>query len=776
MKRGEREGRFRKHEPAMPCKRVSEVEAKSRNGECAVAERDESEDIFSAIFNSSPDVQLIVDDESGTILNINKAVKRILHYQSQDIVGKHYSILYPPEYEKPREDFLDEITVYGSVLEGGRLVKADGTLLPVELTATMIPWDSGEAILVTFRDMSDREQAQQSLRESEEKYRHLAELLPGIVFEIDLSKAFTFVNRSGLAALGYHADELIGRGSPLEIVVPSERQGFLNDMEEVFKGQTLTGNEYTALRKDGSSFPVAVHATPMTRDNRIVGFRGVGIDITELKRIQKALEGAKKTLEVRVEERTAELAESNQRLRSEVTERTRAQEALRKSEQRLRAIFETATDCIFIKDRSLTYTLVNPAMEQLLGLPQSEIVGRTDYDLFGKEAGDHLKAVDFRVLTGESIEEEHTRLFKGSSTTFIDVRAPMRDNQRTIVGVCGISRNITERRKTLLPKRSGDPEYSSSTMRNTLDQAQMAAHTETITLLTGESGTGKDYLARYIHENSKRSSGPFYSINCAALPPELAESELFGHEAGAFTGASGAKRGLLELAEGGTLLLNEIGELSLSLQAKLLTFIDTRAFTRVGGEKSIKVNARLIAATNRDLEKEVAEGRFRTDLFFRLNVLRIRVPSLRERREDIPTMVQEILTQIGAELQLPSIPKIDSDNMKRLKRYRWPGNVRELRNVLERALIISDSGELNFDFVTENQDESTHWSWKTAFPPDVSLPELVKNLKRSILVEALERTEDRKNEAARLLGISRHILRRQIEAAGLASPGKPKSK
>ena len=122
------------------------------------------------------------DDESGTILNINKAVKRILHYQSQDIVGKHYSILYPPEYEKPREDFLDEITVYGSVLEGGRLVKADGTLLPVELTATMIPWDSGEAILVTFRDMSDREQAQQSLRESEEKYRHLAELLPGIVF------------------------------------------------------------------------------------------------------------------------------------------------------------------------------------------------------------------------------------------------------------------------------------------------------------------------------------------------------------------------------------------------------------------------------------------------------------------------------------------------------------------------------------------------------------------------------------------------------------------
>lgn len=775
MKSGEKGGEQREKELVRLRKRVADLEAKQVQSVHSHDGRRQSDDIFSTVFLNSSDVQLIVDDESGTIIRANKAVKTLLDYDEADLVGKHHSILYPPERETPREESLKRINVYGPVLEGQKLMRADGSLFPAELTATLIPWDDGEAILVTFRDVSERVRAQRALRESEEKYRNLAELLPGIVFEIDLNMDFSFVNRCGLEALGYHTDELVGDGDPLNVVVSGDRKQLATDIERVFSGETLAGNEYTLLRKDGSSFPVALYATPIVQDARIVGFRGVGVDITELKRTQEALEGAKRTLEIRVAERTAELAQSNEQLRREVAERTRTQEALTSSEQRTRAIVETAIDCIFIKDSSLTYTLVNPAMELLLGLTEEEIIGCTDYHLFGKEAGEHLKAVEERVLAGESIEEEHTRPVKGGLTTFLDVRAPMRDDRGSIVGVCGISRNITERRKTQVPQRHDGSDFPSPAMKKTLDQALLAAQGETMTLLTGESGSGKDYLARFIHDRSKRSTGPFYTINCAALPPELAESELFGHEAGSFTGASRAKRGLLELAEGGTLLMNEIGELSRGMQAKLLTFMDTKTFTRVGGEKSVTVNARLIAATNRDLEKEVAEGRFRTDLFYRLNVLRIRVPPLRERMEDIPLLVGQILTQISVELQLPITPEVDSTDMSLLKHYGWPGNVRELRNVLERALIVSGEGPLRFDSLAERRNGSRDWSWKTAFPPDLPLNDLVKHLKRSIIQEALTRTGGRKKDAARLLGITRHVLRRQIEASGLTDEDASKS-
>ena len=755
--------------------RVAELEAQQAGTIRSSGGLPKSEDIFTAIFLNSSDVQLIIDDKSGTIMRANKAVRIVLQYNEDDLVGKHLSVLYPPERETPREESLARINVYGPVLEGQRLLRADGTLFPAELTATLIPWGDGEAILATFRDVSERVQAQKALRESEEKYRTLAELLPGIVFEIDVNRDFSFINQCGLEALGYRSEELIGNGNSLNVVVPRDRDRLARDVERVFEGESLAGNEYRSLRKDGSSFPVALYASPLIHDDQIVGFRGVGVDITELKRTQEALEAAKKTLESRVAERTAELAQSNEQLRLEVAERTRTQKALMNSEQRARAVFDTAIDCIFIKDKSLKYTLVNPAMEQLLGLPADEIIGCTDSQLFGEEEGEHLKAVDDRVLAGESIEEEHTRPVKGGLITFLDVRAPMRDDRGAIVGVCGISRNITERSKTLIPGRHDGPDFPSKAMNATLNQALMAAQSETMTLLTGESGSGKDYLARVIHDRSKRSSGPFYTINCAALPPELAESELFGHEPGAFTGANRVKRGLLELAEGGTLLMNEIGELSLGMQAKLLTFMDTKAFTRVGGEKTVTVNARLIAATNRDLEKEVSEGRFRADLFYRLNVLRIRVPPLRERMDDIPILVSEILTLISTELQLAGTPQVDSANMAILTKYSWPGNVRELRNVLERALIVSRSGHLRFDSLAVIENESRDWAWKTTFPPHLPFNDLIKNLKRSIIEEALERTGGRKKEAARLLGITRHVLRRQIEASGLGNGDKQKS-
>jgi len=374
-----------------------------------------------------------------------------------------------------------------------------------------------------------------------------------------------------------------------------------------------------------------------------------------------------------------------------------------------------------------------------------------------------------RVLAGESIEEENTRRVNGVPMTFLVTRVPMRDSAGDIIGVLGISRDFTDRKRLEAPAEASvdiAAEYPSMAMRITLSQALMAAKKASTVLLTGESGSGKDWLARYIHDHSENATGPYFSINCAAIAPELAESELFGHERGAFTGALARKRGLLELAEGGTLLLNEMGELSLRLQAKLLTFLDTRKFTRVGGEKEISVSARIIAATNRDLRKEVDEGRFRKDLFYRINVVSITVPPLRERMEDLPILAQQMLSGLARELQAPACPVIDGEFLDQLKRYNWPGNVRELRNILERALITSDGGRLDFTGPSP-QKSRDDCLYRVSFSPERTLHEVTDEVVKVMCEEALRSTGGNKKEAARILGISRDSLYRYLKKFGM---------
>lgn len=308
-------------------------------------------------------------------------------------------------------------------------------------------------------------------------------------------------------------------------------------------------------------------------------------------------------------------------------------------------------------------------------------------------------------------------------------------------------------------------EARSSAMRAVMAQARKAAAQAGIVLLLGESGTGKDHVARWIHKNSPRADGPFFAINCAALPRELAESELFGHEPGAFTGSRGRKRGLLELAEKGTLLLDEIGELDAALQSKLLTFLDTRHFMRIGGERNIRVEARLIAATNRDLEAEVERGTFRRDLFYRLNVFPIRLPPLRERVEDLPQLIDELFDRLTEDLGLPRRPVLQPDVLDLLAPYPWPGNVRELRNVLERALMLSPDGVIRREHVNVSPS-ARDWQIVVSFPEAENLHDVTKSVARKLVLEALRRGKT-KQEAARLLGISRHALAHQMRSLGL---------
>jgi PAS domain S-box-containing protein len=534
---------------------------------------------------------------------------------------------------------------------------------------------------------------------------------------------------------------------------------------KVDRSGVATNFELRLRRIDGSEVDT-LHTINVRLDGQggVSGYQGLMRDITERKLARKALQEARDELQIRVQERTAELAKANARLKAEIVERARAQEALTLSEGRMRAIFEAATECIFIKNRSLKYALVNPYMANLLELPASYIAGRVDEELFGQEAGQHLRQVDQRVLAGETIEEEHTRPVKGLPTTFLDVRSPIRNSKGQIIGICGISRNITDRSRIFSLNQGVAEEYLSPAMRASLARASVAANSDLIVLIEGESGSGKDYLALYIHNNSNRSGGPFYAINCAAITEDLAESELFGHEAGAYTGAIRRKRGLVELAEGGTLLLNEIGELSLPIQAKLLTFLDTFSFTRVGGERSVTVNVRIMAATNRDLSQAVARGEFRRDLFFRLNVYGIRVPPLRERLADIPVLTRQIVGQLARELRLTAGLSIRPEDMEKLIQYSWPGNVRELKNVLERSVILSEGPDLRLDFLELAETSHCKSPWTVEFPPSPSINSAIGELRRQFIELALQRTDGNKCAAARILGISRYALQRQMKA------------
>ncbi len=308
-------------------------------------------------------------------------------------------------------------------------------------------------------------------------------------------------------------------------------------------------------------------------------------------------------------------------------------------------------------------------------------------------------------------------------------------------------------------------------MKAIYDIIEKVADTPSTVLIQGESGTGKELIAAALHFNSARRARPFIKINCAAIPRELMESELFGHEKGAFTGAVNSKPGRFELADGGTLFLDEIAEIPVEMQVKLLRAIQESEFERVGGIQTIRVDVRLVVATNRDLQQEVAQGRFREELFYRLNVVPIRLPPLRERREDIPLLVEHFLAKFNARLNR-AIDDISQNAMNLLCNYRWPGNIRELENVIERALVFAEGPVLDVEDLPEGLVEKSSTAPAPLLPgADASMKDIVKQataeLEKDLIVKALAETEGNVTQAARKLKISRKSLQNKMKEFGL---------
>jgi DNA-binding NtrC family response regulator len=386
------------------------------------------------------------------------------------------------------------------------------------------------------------------------------------------------------------------------------------------------------------------------------------------------------------------------------------------------------------------------------------------------------------MITANVLVDETIAALRGGAYDFIGKPINLEELQVAIrngIEASRLRREVTQFRRERAQQFTFDQIIGQSpAMREMLAMARKVAESEVSSvLLQGESGTGKDLVAKAIHYQSNRADGPFIAINCAAIPATLIESELFGYEKGAFTDAKARKEGMFEQAEGGTLLLDEIGELELSLQAKLLRVLEEGAFRRVGGLKDIPFDARVIAASNRDLRKESESGRFRLDLYYRLSVIQIDIPALRERGDDVIQLAEHYIESFANRLR-KTVRGIEDNVAEAFRSYHWPGNVRELRNVIERALILEDDDVITTKYVprglvpetNESASEGDGLSAHDLFrlpPAGASLEEVEMSLVR----QAIDRSAGNQTRAAELLGISRDQLRyrlKKLEEASVA--------
>lgn len=396
----------------------------------------------------------------------------------------------------------------------------------------------------------------------------------------------------------------------------------------------------------------------------------------------------------------------------DITEQHQAQQHLQQSEQRFRVALKDSPISVFHQDRELRYTWIyNPQVYR-----HQEILGKTDDELMGIATAAELTALKRKVLnTGVALREEVSVTRNGRTFTFDLNLEPLFDSEGTVVGITGTCmdiarlREMADRLEASKDRLAQEKSYledeirtelgfkeiigQSPALAEVLKKARIVGPTDSTVLLLGETGTGKELMARSIHALSSRAEGSFVKLNCAAVPSGLLESELFGHEKGAFTSATSQKAGRIELADKGTLFLDEIGELPLELQPKLLRVLQDREFERLGGVRTLRIDVRIIAATNRNLRRDVEEKKFREDLFYRLNVFPLELPPLRERRDDIPMLVRHFVQKHAARMG-KSVEFIPDETMDILQNWNWPGNIRELENMIERMVILTNGRSL----------------------------------------------------------------------------------
>ncbi len=431
----------------------------------------------------------------------------------------------------------------------------------------------------------------------------------------------------------------------------------------------------------------------------------------------------------------------------------------------LDSILNSISDAIVTVDPDGMITHVNRNTSKILGVPEEELIGKNVTSIFAGGSGIR----DILDRSGDDFSVEVSMKKNKKVNNYYILRSYVIRGETNFPGKIFV---LSEKDEVfrVVQKVSGyhakftfdDIKGRSPSLLRQIELAKMAARTDVKVLIMGESGTGKELFAQAIHNASSRRNGPFVAINCAAIPRELIEAELFGYREGAFTGAKKTGQiGKIELADGGTFFLDEIGQMPIDMQGKLLRVLQEGEFTRLGDTKPIKVNVRFIAATNRDLYEELKRGGFREDLYYRLSVVELNIPPLRERKEDIPILTDHILKRISRQLGVPGL-RVSEDGMELLRDYEWPGNVRELENVLEMASIVSRDGIIR-------RDDFPSRLRKKERGRKVSSPDTMKidEIERELLLSALRECEGNISEVSRKLGISRSTVYRKLKRIGV---------
>ena len=502
------------------------------------------------------------------------------------------------------------------------------------------------------------------------------------------------------------------------------------------------------------------------------------------------------------------VSDANEFLRRGLSEWRRVERLFDEIERENQLLLQAAGEGIYGLDNDGHTTFVNPAAERMLGYSADELIGKNMHDMLHHTHvdGSHYPACDCPIYAAfndgmvHRVVDECFWRKDGSSFPVEYTSTPIIDEGHPI-GAVVVFRDVSERKDSerrlhtaleelekLKQRLEQENAYlqeeirdelscreiigRSDAIRRTVRRIELVAPTEAAVLITGESGTGKELIARAIHQSSERSERPLIRVNCAAVARELFESEFFGHVKGAFTGALRDRAGRFELANGGTLFLDEVGEIPLELQSKLLRVLQEGQFERVGGDRTLDADVRIIAATNRDLRHEVAEGRFREDLYFRLNVFPIHSPSLSERPEDIPLLASHFLRNACRRLGREGLRLSEADVL-RMQAYDWPGNIRELENVVERAVIVSRRDHLRIEL--PKQDTAIPSDAKVATPePGGLVTEFERRQRdRAMIVQALEASDGKvfgKGGAAELLGMKPTTLASRIKRWGIEKP------
>jgi PAS domain S-box-containing protein len=489
-------------------------------------------------------------------------------------------------------------------------------------------------------------------------------------------------------------------------------------------------------------------------EQRIIGHFGIQRDVTEQVRLQ------------------AEVAQHAAQLEAKVIERTAA---LQRSEQRIRAIVNALPDLVVVTDGEGRYLEIANEDPRRLYRNTTELLGKCFHDVLPVSVADPLLAATRRTLEAAVPQVLEYPLDSADGRRWFEARtSPMRSGTADHRSVVMIVRDITDRKRAgelevenLYLKEAFDADLRfgeivgrSAAMQRVFEAIALVADTDSSVLLLGETGTGKELIARAIHRLSRRRAGPMIKVNCGALPATLVESELFGHERGAFTGAVQQRKGRFELANRGTIFLDEVGDLSLDAQVKLLRVLQEHEFERVGGSQTLRVDARVVAATNRDLGADVPRGAFRSDLYFRLNIFPVQVPPLRDRRDDIPLLAQHFVREFRSRIGR-QVERIDGRALDRMTAYDWPGNVRELANILERAVILCRGPVL--------QDSHIGLPAVAARPNADEVCTLDEAERRHI-IKALERAGGviaGPRGAAQLLGLNRSTLWSRMKKLGI---------